>query len=104
MANLIGSILGEATGGAAMDEVLGVNALSAASSSAIAYLNAALTATTPEVKRLFSDYLTQTLVAQQTLTELALNKGWIHPYDSPQEQLAIAYRKSRTAVAGGNGH
>lgn len=102
MGNLIGSILGEATGTESMDQILCANAIGAASASAMAYLNACVAATTPEVKRLYADYLTQTLAGQQPLTELALNKGWIHPYDSPQEQLTIAYHKAQEAVTAGD--
>ena len=73
MATLIGSLFGEATG-TGMQETLGLNAVSAASAMAAAYLGAAVQASTPEVKRLFSDYLNQTLVAQQTLTELVVQR------------------------------
>jgi len=94
MASIMGSIFGETTGVEA-DKTLGLNAVAGAGAMANAYLVAALGASTPEVKRLYSDYLTQVLVGHQGLTELNLGKGWANPYQEPESQLQVAYRDSQ---------
>ena len=95
MASLMDSLFGNATG-AELDQTVAVNAIASAASSCTAYLAATLQATTPEVYRLFREYLIQSLEAHAVLTGLAIKKGWLKPYNSPEEQLKMSYQKSES--------
>ncbi|HHU62886.1 MAG TPA: spore coat protein [Clostridiales bacterium] len=80
------------------DRVIAMNMLSGAKGGAITYLMAALEASTPEVKRMYSEYITQYLMAHQNITELCIKYGWYKPYEQPDTQLAQAYSFSKEAV------
>lgn len=80
------------------DEVIAGNMLTAASGAAAAYLKAAMTSTTPELKAIYAANLNQAVAGHSALTELAVNRGWVNPYTSPEEQLSDAYVKSRMTV------
>ena len=91
--SLVDSLFGNATG-TDLNPTIALNAIAAAASSCSAYLAAALQATTPEVHRLFSEYLNQSLVAHEGLTGLAIKRGWMKPYNSPEEQLKMSYQNA----------
>ncbi len=80
------------------DEVLVSNMIAAATAGANAYLNAAATCATPELRAMYSTSLNQILGGQGVLTELAVNKGWENPYDPPSKQLTTVYTKAQTTV------
>jgi spore coat protein CotF len=86
MSDFLSNWFGDNTNGSA-DSTIALNSISATAGSASAYLMATLEATTPEVRRLFSEYTTQSIMANEALTELAINKDWINPYQSPEKQL-----------------
>jgi spore coat protein CotF len=88
----------EITGGVSIDATLGLNAMNAAAASAGAYLTATLEATTPEVRRLFGEYLNQSLMAHETLTGLAVKRNWLKPYESAEDQLKISYAGAQKAL------
>lgn len=90
----------EATGTTDVNKTLGISSLGAATASANAYLAATLTATTPEVRRLFGEYLTQSLMAQETLTGLAVKREWLRPYESEETQLKMSYQEAEQSVSG----
>lgn len=102
MTSIIGDIFSSTTDSPA-DPTIARTLVSGASSSAAAYLTATLEATTPEVRRLFADYLTQTLVGQQALSDLAVKQGWVRPDDSPVRQLDWSFDHSQS-VAGEDAH
>lgn len=97
MSSLIGGFFKDVADSSA-DETLALSALGGAAASAGAYLNAAVQATTPEVRRLFVDYLLQTLTGQEALVGLALKEGWMSPYESQESQVQIAYRNAQNSV------
>lgn len=99
MSNVLGSLFENKTDQSA-DETIAVNSLAAAAASANAYLNATLTSTTPEVRRLFSEYTTQSVMAHEALTNLSVKKDWISPYATPEQQLQISYKQSQQAIEG----
>jgi spore coat protein CotF len=70
------------------DMLMGMKGMSAA------YLGATLESATPEVRRLYSEYLTQCVLGHEALTGLAVKKGWYQPYQNPEEQVSIAYKDS----------
>lgn len=76
----------------ANDSIMGLKGLSAA------YLTSTLESSTPEIRRLFSEYLSQSIVAHETMTGLAVKKGWYQPYINPEEQLAQIYKQSEWAL------
>ena len=97
MATLMDSLFGNATG-ADLDQTIALNGIAAAASSCTAYLAAALQATTPEAHRLFIEYLNQSLVAHEGLTGLAIKRGWIKPYNSPEDQLKMSYQNAESIM------
>lgn len=82
------------------DEVIASNMLTAASGTAAAYLKATMTSTTPELKAIYAANLNQAVGGHSALTELAVNRGWVNPYTSPEQQLSDVYVKSRMTVDG----
>lgn len=80
------------------DEVISGNMLASAKSAADAYLNATMTSTTPELRALYSSNLNQVVGGHSTLTELTINKGWINPYNPPNQQLSDVVNKAETTV------
>ena len=95
---ILNDLFGE-TVGADLNSVLAFDSMAAAASSANAYLMATLQSTTPEVRRLFGEYLTQCLMAHESLTNLALKKGWINPYDGLDNQLRIVYQEAESLLS-----
>ncbi|MDF2882312.1 MAG: coat domain protein [Clostridiaceae bacterium] len=80
------------------NEVIAGSMLGAAKSAADAYLNAAMTSTTPELRALYSANLNQVVGGHSSLTELTVNKGWIKPYNPPSQQLSEVVNKAETTV------
>ncbi len=99
MSSLLGSFFGEETG-QSVDETIVANGIASSATSANAYLNATLEATTPEVRRIFGEYTTQNVTAHEALKNLAIQKEWISPYASPQQQLQTSYKQSQSTLSG----
>jgi spore coat protein CotF len=76
------------------DEVIASDMLAGAAAGAGAYLAATLKASTPELKAIYSSSLSQVMSGHSALSELAINRGWVKPYDDPAQQLMEAYSKS----------
>lgn len=94
MASLMEALMGENTGKLsnaiiANDMIVGTKA------GATAYLAASLESATPEVKSLFFNNVTQMTQSHQSMTELALKKGWYKPYQPPVEQLTETFAYSQ---------
>jgi spore coat protein F len=81
------------------DQTMAVNAKASAAASATAYLTATLEATTPEVRRLFSEFTTQTTMEQEALAGLVVTKGWANPYDTPSGQLNSIIKQSTDVIS-----
>lgn len=96
MANFFGTKVKGATD--MNDEIIANNMLSSATAAANAYLNATVTSATPEIRAMYESSLSQILSGQAQLTELAVNKGWEKPYDTPGQQLSETYAKSQMTV------
>lgn len=101
MSSIVGNLFKEMAETSA-DETLAISAIGGAAASAGAYLSATLQATTPEVRRLFGEYLTQSIMAQENLVGLALKKGWMNPYDVPENQILVAYKHSQNVMEEAN--
>ncbi|WZL71989.1 spore coat protein [Clostridiaceae bacterium 35-E11] len=80
------------------DEVIVNNMIASASAGAQAYLNATMSAATPELRAMYSTSLNQMVGGHTAVTELAIKKGWEKPYNSPSEQLSDAYNKSNNTL------
>ncbi|WPC39492.1 spore coat protein [Clostridium sp. JS66] len=80
------------------DEVISGSMLASAKSAADAYLNATMTSTTPELRALYSASLNEVVSGHSALTELAVNKGWANPYESPTEQLSDVVDKAKSTI------
>lgn len=80
------------------DETIATQALGAAHAAANAYLNAALTSSTPELRAMYSAGLTEIVGEHTILADLAIRKNWVRPYDTPSQQLSEVYDKSRSVM------
>ena len=80
------------------DEVIAGSMMGAAKSTADAYLNATMMSATPELRAIYSSSLTQIIGGHSALTDLAVNRGWVSPYNAPSQQLADTFKKSQTTV------
>jgi len=96
MANLVGNLIKNNIN--INDEVISTNMLSSGKAAADAYLNATLTSSTPELRSIYSSGLSQIVGGHTALTELAVNKGWAKPYNSPMQQLTDIYNESKTVT------
>src|SRR5690606_13850802 len=79
MVSLLQSMMGSA-GFKMNDRVIANDALMGLKGGAVAYLGAILESATPEVRRMYSEYLTQLIMAHEAMTALAVKKGWYQPY------------------------
>lgn len=77
------------------DEVIANSMIAAASAGATAYLSSTMASTTPELRAMYSASLTQVLGGHTAITELAVEKGWDKPYNTPTQQLVEAYNESQ---------
>ncbi|MCX7747553.1 MAG: spore coat protein [Clostridia bacterium] len=98
MGSLMGNIFGSVADKSA-DETLAFSAMASAAAAASSYLIATLGATTPEVRRLFGEYLTQSVLAHEALMGLSVKKGWVNFYDTPVKQLQTALQTSEAVVS-----
>ena len=80
------------------DENVAFFSLAGLAASSTAYLAATLEASTPEIRRLFSEYTTQNVMAHGALTEFVINKGWYVPYESPDMQLQSSIDVSQSVI------
>ncbi|MFW6023016.1 MAG: spore coat protein [bacterium] len=80
------------------DEVLASSMIATATAGANAYLNAATTCATPELRAMYSSSLSQILTGQAALTDLSIKKEWGKPYDPPTQQLVDVYAKAESTV------
>ncbi|MCE5285443.1 MAG: spore coat protein [Pelosinus sp.] len=87
MTSFMGSIFSNVAEVPSADQTIAYSAAGGAAASAQAYLTAALAATTPEVRRLFSEYASQSLMGNEAMMGLMINNGWVNPYDPPEKQL-----------------
>jgi spore coat protein CotF len=92
MGNVISSILGSTT--QLDDKAIANDMLMGAKGAAGAYLAATLECATPELRALYSTGLTQLVEGHAALTNLALNKKWYTPYETPEKQLSCIFRES----------
>ena len=97
MSSLMGSIFSNYSNTSADQTIANASAAGAAGS-AQAYLAASLAATTPEVRRLFSEYSGQSAMGHEALMALMEKKGWIDPYASPMQQLQASIQQSQQTV------
>jgi len=95
VSNLMGSFFSSATD-KSPDETIALTSMAGAAGAAAAYLGATLEATTPEVRRLFSEYCTQSVLGHEALTALSIAKNWYNPNAGPEQQLQTSVSKSRS--------
>jgi spore coat protein CotF len=81
------------------DQVIANTGLAAAKSAASAYLLATLESATPELRRLYGEYLNQAIAGHATLLKLAVEKGWYKPYDAPESQLQMSFQQSQQLLS-----
>jgi spore coat protein CotF len=97
MPTLMGSIF-SSTSDMSSDKVIAYNAAAGAATAAQAYMAAALASTTPEVRRMFSEYMTQSMMGHEALMGLMVKNDWAKPYDTPDSQLQDALQQSQPVV------
>lgn len=97
MTSIIGSIFSDTTDGSA-DQTIAYNSAAGAAVAAQAYLTAALTSTTPELRRLYSEYCSQLVMGHEAMMGLMINNNWLSPYDAPEKQLHSVIQQSSPAM------
>ena len=80
------------------DATISYSLMSSAAGAATAYMSAILESTTPEVKRMFSEYMTQHLLMHGAVTDLSIKRDWYAPYETPANQIQIAYHESENII------
>jgi len=98
MANLIQNILGGDNDFKINDQVIANDTLMGLKGASTAYLGATLESATPEVRRMYSEFLTQSILAHEAMTALAIKKGWYRPYISPEEQISETFKQAEWVI------
>lgn len=94
MANILQNMLGNNNEIKINDQVIANNALMGLKGFSAAYLSATLESATPEVRRMYNEFLSQCVMAHEGMTALAVKKGWYQPYLSPQEQITETFKQA----------
>lgn len=94
MANLLQNIFGNEDDFKINDQVIANDTLAGLKGASMAYLGATLESATPEVRRMYNEYLTQSVLAHEGMTALAIKKGWYKPYLTPEEQITETFKQS----------
>jgi spore coat protein CotF len=97
MPSLINTLLGKENAQQS-DQVIANSALAAVKASAMAYLTATLESATPELRRLYGEYMAQSITGHESLIQLSVNKGWYKPYDAPENQLQASFSQSQQVI------
>lgn len=80
------------------DKVIAESMMAAAKSSALLYLNSAMTSTTPELRAIYSASAAHVLEGDAAITELCIKKGWVKPCEPPISMLSCAVDCARSTV------
>lgn len=94
MASLFQNLMGNENDFKINDQVLANDALMALKGASVAYLGATLESVTPEIRRMYNEYLTQCVMSHEATTALAIKKGWYKPYLAPAEQISESFKQS----------
>lgn len=81
------------------DQTIGIDMMIAAKGAATGYFMAVLESSTPEMRAMSRSALNQTLDEYSILMEIAVNRNWMKPYGTIEQQLAEAYNKSGEVVS-----
>jgi spore coat protein CotF len=92
------SAVGEATGLKPTDNVIAHGLASAAKMKAMAYCQAALEATTPEVRHLLTTQLEAALAGQERIAKIMVERGWYDAQKQPGELLNQALEFSKPVL------
>ena len=80
------------------DEIIALSMLSSGKEASDMYLNSTLISSTPELRAIYSASLGQMVEGHTAITELSVNKGWIKPYSTSNEQLKCSYNESKNVI------
>jgi len=94
MSSLFQNILGNDDDFKINDQVIANDTLMGAKLMAGSYLAATMESSTPEVRRMCSEFLTQVVLAHEGMTALAVKKEWYKPYLNPQQQVTEAFKQA----------
>lgn len=81
------------------DRSIAADILMSSKAGASVYLVALLESPTPELRSMLKSALSQTVDEYSNLADLALNRGWVKPYEIPAQQLSESYQQSQTVVS-----
>lgn len=80
------------------DEVIVTDALYGLKGACAGYLAATLESATPEVRRMFGEYLNQCIETHATFAALAVKRGWYKPYLNPEQQIEDVYKHAEWSL------
>lgn len=81
------------------DRVIALGMLARSAAAAQALCNAATAASSPDLKRLYKEYLQETYAGLEALETYILDKRWLNPFASPEDQLRAALEHADEFVA-----
>lgn len=81
------------------DRVIALDLLAGSISASNAVCNASLVAANPDLKRLFKDFLQDTVMGAEALETYAYDQRWIDPFASSDDQLRVALQHADEFVA-----
>lgn len=85
------SILGSVNAMKGMtDKVIAFEMFWGAAASVQSLSGAAITATHPDLRRIFKEYLQENLIEHETLATYVQDQQWMNPFDTPENQLQLA--------------
>jgi spore coat protein CotF len=80
------------------DEAIVTDMIAGSQAAASAYLKATLECATPELRAMYTASLNQVLEGNAAAIGIAVDHKWAKPYESPEQQLADAYKKSVSSI------
>lgn len=81
------------------DQVIANDSLAGLKGMSSGYLLGTLESSTPEVRRMLSEYLSQSVMSHEAMTALAMKKGWYKPYLNLEEQMSEVYKQSEWVLS-----
>jgi spore coat protein F len=83
----------------AADKTLAFNAMAAAAASAQAYMTATIASVTPELRAMLANITSQKITEHEAITAFMINKGWMNPYDQPNQQLESTKQEADSVLS-----
>lgn len=81
------------------DRTIALDMLAGAKAASNFLCTAALAANNPDLKRLYKDFLQESIAGADALDTYIADQEWMNPFDSPEEQLRAALRDADELIS-----